>query len=73
MYQSIYTVIDCEKKIAFKSFATKTIHGLDNSAGKKARKLQGDICKLFGLKNDGLRISVHVNIFNDIAKEKILF
>jgi|GEM_PF-4459545 len=69
------TVCDVVKKIAFKQFHTKDQQHMPDwtKKNKMAFKLQADICKLFGLKNDGLRIGVHTNIFQDIKKSRVLY
>ena len=71
--KSIYSVCDIEKKVCFKQFTNNEIYGPNNKAGLKAQKMQGQLCKVLSIPNNGMRIGVHMNAFNDIPKKKVWY
>lgn len=73
--KTILTVFDNKSKTCFKQFKTDGLQHSPayNKTSKQAHKLQKNICKLFSIKNDGIRIGVHINLFEDIPKAKVLF
>ena len=72
---TILTVYDLKTKTCFKQFKTGASQGSKEytKTSDNAHKLQKDICGLFGIINNGHRIGVHINLFNDVSEKKVLF
>ena len=68
------SVFDRSNKIVWAQFSTNTHQGSKEyrKNDKRANNYQAKLCKLLRTKDDSKRIGTHINIFNEVPKNRIL-